>query len=203
MSPRNAVDKTIWRVYHCQLSPQLAFGARWENKLTQKQSPTISVIIPCYNEAKNLERGVLDQVHQYLSEQAIPWEVLIVNDESTDNSRALIQEYIEGRDLADVIDEGVRRHEFADCDAWEVANIFWTLGNAIIQTEASTTRRALRRKSLEETFEDEPDRHRVRHPSEALPPCLSRPRRRPRPNTPDRPLRSGAGGRGPDLHHLS
>ena len=56
--------------------------------------------------------------------------------------------------LADVIDEGVRRHEFADCDAWEVANIFWTLGNAIIQTEASTTRRALRRKSLEETFED-------------------------------------------------
>jgi AcrR family transcriptional regulator len=56
--------------------------------------------------------------------------------------------------LADVIDDGVHRGEFADCDAWEVANIFWTLGNAIIQTEASTTRRALRRKSLEETFED-------------------------------------------------
>jgi len=56
--------------------------------------------------------------------------------------------------LADVVQRGVSRGEFADCDAWEIANIFWTLGNAVIATEASVTRRNLRRKSLDETFRD-------------------------------------------------
>jgi glycosyltransferase involved in cell wall biosynthesis len=65
--------------------------------LTEKQTPTISVIIPCYNEQKNLERGVLDEVYQYLEGQALPWEVVIVNDESTDNSRSLIERFIQDR----------------------------------------------------------------------------------------------------------
>jgi len=63
--------------------------------LTEKQTPTISVIIPCYNEQKNLERGVLDEVYQYLEGQALPWEVVIVNDESTDNSKSLIERFIQ------------------------------------------------------------------------------------------------------------
>lgn len=62
----------------------------------EEQVPIISVVIPCYNEAKNLERGVLDEVTQYLLGQALPWEVVIVNDESTDNSRDLIKQAIEG-----------------------------------------------------------------------------------------------------------
>jgi TetR/AcrR family fatty acid metabolism transcriptional regulator len=56
--------------------------------------------------------------------------------------------------LADVVREGVSRREFVDCDAWEIANIFWTLGNAVIATEATVTRRNLRRKPLDETFRD-------------------------------------------------
>ena len=56
--------------------------------------------------------------------------------------------------LADVVERGVRRREFVDCDAWEIANIFWTLGNAVIATEASATRRNLRRQPLDETFQD-------------------------------------------------
>ena len=56
------------------------------------QEPILSVILPCYNEQKNLERGVLDEVAQYLAGQALPWEVLIVNDESTDDSRRLIED---------------------------------------------------------------------------------------------------------------
>ena len=59
------------------------------------QQPILSVILPCYNEQKNLERGVLDEVAQYLTGQALPWEVLIVNDESTDDSRRLIEDYIQ------------------------------------------------------------------------------------------------------------
>ncbi len=56
--------------------------------------------------------------------------------------------------LADVIDDGVRKGQFFACDPWETANIFWTLGNAVIQTEVSSVRRALRRKSLAEAFDD-------------------------------------------------
>jgi dolichyl-phosphate beta-glucosyltransferase len=51
----------------------------------------------------------LDQVHQYLSEQTFPWEVVIANDDSTDNSRTLIQDYIadkEGFSLVDIAHGG-------------------------------------------------------------------------------------------------
>jgi dolichyl-phosphate beta-glucosyltransferase len=61
----------------------------------QTQEPYVSVIIPCYNEEGNLKRGVLDEVHQYIAKQAYPWEVIIVNDESTDSSRALIERFVE------------------------------------------------------------------------------------------------------------
>jgi dolichyl-phosphate beta-glucosyltransferase len=71
---------------------------------TESQGPTISVIIPCYNEERNLESGVLDEVYQYLVEQALSWEVVIVNDASTDNSRALIERFIEDKENFSLID---------------------------------------------------------------------------------------------------
>ncbi len=57
---------------------------------------SISVIIPCYNEEKNLERGVLDEVYQYMRAQDYPWDVIVADDGSTDNSRALVEAYIAG-----------------------------------------------------------------------------------------------------------
>jgi dolichyl-phosphate beta-glucosyltransferase len=54
----------------------------------------LSVVIPCYNEEKNLRRGVLDEVHRYLSRQSYLWEVIIVNDESTDDSRKLVERFV-------------------------------------------------------------------------------------------------------------
>lgn len=56
--------------------------------------PYVSVVIPCYNEDKNLRRGVLDEVYEYLSRQDYFWEVIIVNDESTDDSRALVERFV-------------------------------------------------------------------------------------------------------------
>lgn len=53
--------------------------------------PYLSVVIPCYNEAANLEAGVLDEVYRYLAPQPYPWEAIIVNDESTDASADLIR----------------------------------------------------------------------------------------------------------------
>jgi dolichyl-phosphate beta-glucosyltransferase len=60
---------------------------------TTEPRPRISVIIPCYNEEKNLERGVLDEVYQYLVGQDYAWEIIIVNDESTDNSKSLVEHF--------------------------------------------------------------------------------------------------------------
>jgi AcrR family transcriptional regulator len=42
------------------------------------------------------------------------------------------------RILADVIEGGVKQGEFVSCDAWEVANILWTVANGLIQTEHGT-----------------------------------------------------------------
>jgi len=62
-----------------------------------EKEPLLSVIIPCYNEEKNLAKGVLAEVYDYLAAQALPWEVIIVNDESTDDSRALVERFIADR----------------------------------------------------------------------------------------------------------
>jgi dolichyl-phosphate beta-glucosyltransferase len=64
----------------------------------------ISVVIPCYNEEKNLQRGVLDQVYEYLTGQSRPWEVVIVNDESTDHSRDLIERFVSGKENFSLFD---------------------------------------------------------------------------------------------------
>jgi glycosyltransferase involved in cell wall biosynthesis len=61
---------------------------------TGATQPFLSVVIPCYNEQKNLERGVLQEVHDYLSSQTYSWEVILVNDESNDNSRSLLQQFV-------------------------------------------------------------------------------------------------------------
>ena len=55
---------------------------------------SISVVIPCYNEEKNLKNGVLDEVYKFLQTQKFQWEVIICNDESTDNSLKLVKDFV-------------------------------------------------------------------------------------------------------------
>ena len=55
---------------------------------------SISIIIPCYNEENNLKKGVLDEVSDFLKNQKFKWEVIICNDESTDNSLKLIKNFV-------------------------------------------------------------------------------------------------------------
>ena len=56
--------------------------------------------------------------------------------------------------LADVLERGVAERVFAPHDAWEVANILWTLANGLIQSEHASAARALRRAELQQVFED-------------------------------------------------
>lgn len=48
--------------------------------------PFLSVIIPSYNELKNLQRGVLNDVATFLQEQTFTWEVILSDDGSTDST---------------------------------------------------------------------------------------------------------------------
>lgn len=55
----------------------------------------LSVIIPCYNEEKNLKRGVLDEVEHYLQKQKFQSEVIISDDGSSDNSLQFVKNYLQ------------------------------------------------------------------------------------------------------------
>lgn len=57
---------------------------------------SVSIVIPCYNEMANLTQGVLDRVAAYAERAGHVNEVLIVDDGSTDESRALITRSIQG-----------------------------------------------------------------------------------------------------------
>ena len=54
----------------------------------------LSVVIPAYNEMGNFSAGKLDQVTDYLRDKRLDWEVIVVDDGSTDGSNAKIKAYI-------------------------------------------------------------------------------------------------------------
>lgn len=54
----------------------------------------LSVVIPCYNEEKNIRLGALEKVVDYLKKQKYTREVLVVDDGSTDESVRLVEDFI-------------------------------------------------------------------------------------------------------------
>jgi AcrR family transcriptional regulator len=54
--------------------------------------------------------------------------------------------------LSEVLSDGVRDGEFGECDTWAVANILWTVANAVIQSDATETRRQIRRAPLDVVY---------------------------------------------------
>lgn len=54
----------------------------------------ISVVIPAYNEEPNLKKGVLDGVSEFLERSKLNYELIIVDDGSTDNTKETIKKYI-------------------------------------------------------------------------------------------------------------
>ena len=66
--------------------------------------PYLSVIIPAYNEAANIARGVLDEVVSYLKTQKYSWELILVNDGSSDNTIVLLNKFATGKPQVKIID---------------------------------------------------------------------------------------------------
>lgn len=53
---------------------------------------SISLIVPCYNEAANIQKGVLDKIGNFTKSDANFLEVLIVDDGSNDTTKKIIRE---------------------------------------------------------------------------------------------------------------
>lgn len=61
------------------------------------EQPFLSVVIPSYNEQKNLQRGVLEEVYAYLLDQNYTWELILTDDGSTDGTINSLQKFAEGK----------------------------------------------------------------------------------------------------------
>lgn len=57
------------------------------------KQPFLSVVIPAYNEETNIRLGALDRVSRYLEHATYSWEVIVVDDGSTDATRRLLGEF--------------------------------------------------------------------------------------------------------------
>lgn len=55
----------------------------------------LSVIIPCYDEMANLQKGVLEKVNHFLSKKKFSYEVIVVDDGSNDGSIEFVKEFLE------------------------------------------------------------------------------------------------------------
>jgi glycosyltransferase involved in cell wall biosynthesis len=53
----------------------------------------LSVVIPCFDEMANLQKGVLEKVKNYLDKKNFSYEVMIVDDGSKDGSREFIKNF--------------------------------------------------------------------------------------------------------------
>ena len=54
-------------------------------------APYLSVVVPAFNEERRIGR-TLDQVAAYLGDREFTWEVLVVDDGSTDRTREIVEE---------------------------------------------------------------------------------------------------------------
>lgn len=71
-------------------------------KMKQKNDPYLSVVIPAYNEEQNIKKRAPFKVLSYLKKQSFTWEVVFVDDGSTDETVNLLDKFAmrgEGRVL--------------------------------------------------------------------------------------------------------
>lgn len=68
-----------------------------------KKHLSLSIVIPAYNEEKNIRLGALDKVCRYLEHQTYTWELIIVDDGSTDNTKKLLDDIVRANQNISII----------------------------------------------------------------------------------------------------
>ncbi len=53
----------------------------------------LSIILPSYNEMKNIKRGVLDEVYNFLKQYPHTWELILSDDASSDGTQIALKEF--------------------------------------------------------------------------------------------------------------
>lgn len=67
------------------------------------RKPSISIIIPAYNEEKNFTKRKIEKVFDFLNKQKFNHEIIFVNDGSTDNTLSLLNEVVKKNKNARVL----------------------------------------------------------------------------------------------------
>lgn len=67
--------------------------------MNEKQEIYLSVVIPAYNEEDNISKGAPKQVMEYLSKQDYLWEILFVDDGSSDQTAELLKKLTNGKNI--------------------------------------------------------------------------------------------------------
>lgn len=55
----------------------------------------LSIVVPCFNEEKNLKKGLIEKVLLYLNKQTYGFELIMVDDGSTDQSLKLLKKILD------------------------------------------------------------------------------------------------------------
>jgi dolichyl-phosphate beta-glucosyltransferase len=63
--------------------------------MSKTNTPFLSVVIPSYNEQRNIERGILSDVVKYLEKQPYSWEIVFTDDGSQDSTIDELNRFIE------------------------------------------------------------------------------------------------------------
>lgn len=73
--------------------------------MTTKRQIDLSIVIPSFNEENNVRTGALSGMVDYLKQQSYSWEILVVDDGSTDNTAELAEKFAKGRKNITVLRE--------------------------------------------------------------------------------------------------
>lgn len=66
----------------------------------------VSIVIPSYNETEKVKKEAIDVINEYMKKQDYTYEVLIVDDESTNGTREIIKDYIRNKKNFKLLENG-------------------------------------------------------------------------------------------------
>lgn len=71
--------------------------------MISKMQPYLSVVVPSFNEQRNISRGVLDSIVSFLEKQSYSWEVILSDDGSTDGTIESLKDFAKKHDHVHVV----------------------------------------------------------------------------------------------------